>query len=83
MIAPSDDIIEEAIEQLGTISPFIRDNQRNELRSIGDTRAKSAGASGVTVDFVMGYELGLQTARVMIASSPALAVANVKPGDVL
>ena len=83
MQAPNAETIEEAAGQLPTLPEWFRQAQRQEVSSFGDERAKGIGASGVTNDFWTGYELGLQTARLVIAGSPAILMAGVKPSDVL
>ena len=78
MIAPNAEQIETAIDQLksGTVPQWMLDSQKKELHS--------AGPEGyATNDFANGYELGLQTARVVIAGSVAVNLANIKPSDVL
>lgn len=76
MLAPNAEQIETAAEQIkqGQLSGFIRDSQRKELHS-------AVGA--VSDDFVRGYELGVQTARVVLQGSTALMLKGVDPKDVL
>lgn len=78
MQAPNAEQIETAMDQLkGTAVPeWIRESQKKELHS--------AGPEGyATNDFANGYELGLQTARVVIAQSMAINLKGVNPDDVL
>lgn len=63
--------------------PWLRDSQRQELQSFGDQRAKDLGATGLSADFQIGYELGLATARTMLTLSVVLAQKGVKADDVL
>jgi hypothetical protein len=86
MIAPAVMFIEMAIDVMKNpdIMPdWLRDSQRKELASLGPLRAQKAGASGLTDDFRAGYELGLATARVLLAQSAALVLKGVDPKDVL
>jgi hypothetical protein len=76
-IAVSDEVIEEAADSLATLSPFIRTAQRKELHSFGDQRAQDIGASGISKDFQIGYELGLQAARQFLAGDPEAVIAKV------
>lgn len=75
--------IEAAIDQLPSLSEFVREDQLKELGSLGDVRAQKAGASGVTRDFQAGYQLGLQTARVILQGSVTLQFKGINPSDVL
>lgn len=77
MVAPAVIFIEMGADGLFSVSEFIRDSQLKELRSFGDVRAQMIGASGLSEDFKRGYELGLATARAVIATS----VAAMKGGD--
>lgn len=74
MLAPNAEQIETAQDQLLTLSDFIRNSQRKELHAAMGTESD---------DVVRGYELGLQTARVVIAQSMAIILGKVKPEDVL
>ena len=49
------------------------DLQQKELGALGVGRVEAIGASGLTKDFCVGYELGLQTARVFLRQDPAAA----------
>jgi hypothetical protein len=83
MQSPAVMFIESAVDMLKTVPEWMRQSQLKELHSFGDARAQRLGASGVSVDFQKGYELGLQTARVIIMTSPAVMLKGVKPEDVL
>jgi hypothetical protein len=83
MQSPAAMFIESAADSLKTVSKWLRESQLKELQSFGDTRAQALGATGVTPDFQKGYELGLQTARTIIAGSPAIMLKGIKPEDVL
>jgi len=77
MLAPNAEQIEAAAEQIkqGKISDFILESQRKELNA--------AIPKDVSHDLSSGYELGLQTARVVLSLSPALLLKGVEPKDVL
>ena len=78
MQAPPAELIETAADQLPDVPTFIRRDQLSELISFGDQRAIALGATGVSPDFSKGYELGLQTARVMLARDPKAAAAGIE-----
>ena len=82
MLSPAAMMIEAAADALPNVKQSMRDSQQRELSSFGDVRAQKLGASGLSDDFRKGYELGLQTARTVLAGSPLLALSNIKPGDV-
>jgi hypothetical protein len=93
MLAPNAETIEGAADNLLSqndgeypgLSDFIYNSQLKELESaIGADTAKRMGVTfPLTTDFIRGYMLGLQTARMTLIGSVALALAKVKPGDVL
>lgn len=83
MIAPNVEMIEEAAGQIGQLPISLAGAQLRELGAFGAERAKEIGAAGLSVDFQIGYQLGLQTARSILAGSAVLALAGVKPSDVL
>jgi hypothetical protein len=83
MQIPAVMFIESAADSIPNLDRAARGDQQEELTSFGDVRAQAIGASGLSKDFRAGYELGLQTARVIISESAALAIASVKPDDVL
>lgn len=83
MVSPSVMFIEMAAGSVGSIPEWIRESQQKELTSFGDYRAQQIGASGLTDDFRKGYELGLQTARTVLAMSVALVTKGVNPSDAL
>ena len=75
MVIPSAMFIEMGQDLVKTTLPLILTDQRKELHAaLGD---------GATEDLAKGYELGLATARSMLAMSAALAVGKVDPDDVL
>ena len=83
MLSPAAMFIESAVDNFKTVPEWLRKSQLSELQSFGDKRAQDFGASGLSDDFKKGYELGLQTARVIIAGSAALVLKGVNPQDVL
>lgn len=83
MQIPAAMFIESAADSLKTLTDFVRKDQQKELSSFGDVRAQAIGASGLSDDFRKGYELGLQTARTVVAGSAALIIKGVDPKEVL
>jgi hypothetical protein len=83
MIAPPAEILEEAADSWDEDSNPIMKAQVAELNSFGAVRAEKLGATGLSPDFVLGYQFGLQVARTMIMQSAAIVMAGVKPEDVL
>jgi hypothetical protein len=83
MQAPNAEQIEMAADNLNSVPQFIQESQLKELNSFGDHRAKLIGASGLSVDFQKGYQLGLRVARVVISQSMAVVLAKIPPEDIL
>lgn len=83
MQAPNAEQIEMAADNLESVPQFVRESQLKELNSFGSHRAELMGASGLSVDFQKGYELGLRVARVVISQSMAVVIAKIKPEDIL
>jgi hypothetical protein len=84
MLSPSVMFIESAVDSFKDPKfDQLKASQQKELTSFGDYRAQQLGATGLSDDFRKGYELGLSTARVILAGSAALALKGVKPSDVL
>lgn len=83
MLSPAAMQIESAADCLKDVSTFVRISQLKELRSFGDVRAQAIGATGLSDDFKKGYELGLQTARVVLMMSGQLVQKGVKASDLL
>jgi hypothetical protein len=69
MIIPADSTIEEAVDSLKQLNQSIRDEQRRQLRAALGIRASE--------EFENGYELGLQTARMLVANGPAPGATEV------
>lgn len=86
MQAPAAMFIEAAADQLKKydITPnWIKQAQRKELTAFGSARAQELKATGLTEDFVIGYELGLETARVILIMNPQLQQSGIDPKDIL
>ena len=86
MVIPAAMQIEVAADSLKANSQrnlFALEDQRKELETFGESRAQTLGASGISDDFKIGYALGLQTARVMIATNPHVLAAEWPASDVL
>lgn len=85
MLAPASGLIEAAQDQLQVLidsQASILEHQENELRgAFGEDKWKKK----ITFDedFIAGYNLGLQTARVIIATSVQLQLKGVEPDSVL
>lgn len=74
MQVPSAEFIEAARDRVPKLSEFTYTDQVKEL---------TEALGYVTEDFKQGYTLGLETARVIIATSPAVITKGVNPDDVL
>jgi hypothetical protein len=91
MISPAAMFIESAVDGLknpveqGGMPKWLRDSQLQELSAaIGENTAEQMGVQfPISDDFKKGYELGLQAARVVLASSVQLSVGGIKAQDVL
>lgn len=74
MQIPAAGMIEIAIEQLKALKQAEVDKQEKELKS----------ALPVTDPlYINGYNLGLQVARVVLATSPLLQINNINASDLL
>lgn len=74
MVVPAAMDIEMAVDSLPKIDERVLADQARELHcAVGDT----------TPDFVGGYQLGIQTARLMLAGSAELAMHGADPKNVL
>ena len=82
-LAPAAPFIEGAIDSLKDADPRMIESQTKELESLGDERARKLGASGLSDDFHVGYRLGLQTARMILAESQELELKGIKPDSLL
>lgn len=75
--------LEMAADMLPKVAQAVRDDQQQELTEFGDVRAQGLGATGLSKDMRIGYELGLQVARVMLFGNVELAKAGIKAEDLL
>lgn len=80
MISPAVMFIETAANTLKNMdqSDPIRSSQYHELQSFGNERAKRMGATGLSDDFMLGYTLGIETARVLLKMMPAAVQAKIE-----
>lgn len=83
MQAPAAMFIESAADSLRTVPASFREDQQKELSSFGDGRAQQLGATGLSDDFRKGYELGIQTGRICVATNPTVIKAGINPSDLL
>lgn len=85
MVVPAAMQIESAVDMLKDVRADVKTSQRLELlTAIGaDTASRLGVTYPVLKDFLDGYELGLQTARVMMLGSAELAVKGVDLDRVL
>lgn len=86
MLSPAVMMIEIAIDTMKKddyMPQWLKESQVKELQSLGDARVQAIGATGLSNDFVVGYELGLAVARTVIAMSPPLVLNGINPKDVL
>ena len=67
MIAPAVMFIEIAADALPDVPPAIAAAQRRELRALGSARLEVLGVTALDSNFIRGYELGLQTMRLVLA----------------
>lgn len=85
MVIPSAMNVESALDGLRRLSAEIQEDQRKELHSAvgGGVAANLGVAYPLTSEFNAGYQLGLQTARVMIHGSTEVRLNKVNPEHVL
>jgi hypothetical protein len=70
--------IESAIDGFKYLPQNVRTDETTELLEVGERAVCEIGASGLSGDLIIGYLLGLETARVMLASTPQAVEAGVK-----
>jgi hypothetical protein len=75
MQIPPAGLIEAAKDELSTVEVPVLIDQRKELHV--------ANVGPDTKDFRLGYELGLQTARVMIRQNPDVVLHIADPAKIL
>lgn len=78
MIIPEVTHIEAAADLLKTLPIEVRQRELEELREFGTLAAQKLGARGMNPDFMLGYLLGLQTARVWLAEHPAAVASGME-----
>ena len=83
MVIPAVMFIESAADSLKSADPKMLESQAAELQSFGPGRAQKLGATTLSEDFQIGYTLGLQTARMMLAGNPQLAMKGIEPDSLL
>lgn len=83
MLAPAVMFIEMAQDSIKGVPTWLLEDQQLELSSFGDVRVKQFGASGLTSDFRSGYQLGIQTARMVLAASAVLAANKITSTNLL
>jgi hypothetical protein len=74
-LAPAAMFIESAADSLKTADPMMLQAQTKELETFGYTSDWES--------LVDGYNLGLQTARMILAGSPQLILKGIKPESIL
>lgn len=84
-MSPNAEDIERACDDLKSLSDFMKKSQMKELTSAmgASTLEKLGSTFPLTEDFRKGYELGLQTCRIVLRGSTALILKGVNPEDVL
>jgi hypothetical protein len=94
-LAPAAMLIELAADGWSKADPKMLTSEIQELNSFGSVRAQKMAAtspdatvealrlSNVSADFTLGYLLGLQVARTVLAGSPQLAIQGIKPDSLL
>jgi hypothetical protein len=83
MLIPAAMFIESAADSLPRLTDFVKTDQLKELASFGDVRAQRIGATGLSEDFKIGYTLGLQVARTLLAQNVTLLMAKINSSDLL
>jgi hypothetical protein len=75
--SPSVMLIEIAADGMKDRDPKMVESQRRELDAFGVQRARDLGASALSKDFCLGYELGLEVARTYLKMNPVAAKTGV------
>jgi hypothetical protein len=85
VLAPNAEQIEGAVDSLKSIDARIHDEQLRKLEeAMGQSTLEKLGSTyPLTADLKIGYQIGLQTARQVMAQSAVLAIEHVNPDDVL
>ena len=80
---PAAMFIEAGADRMKQMSGSDLNQELLELEAFGDERARDLRASGLSKDLRIGYALGLETARVILATNPALRRAGIDPSQIL
>lgn len=85
MLSPAAMHIEAAVDSLKNVPDWLRGSQLKELISaLGFTTAQKIGLPfPLTEETKKAYELGLQTARIVLSGSSALALHHIDAKDIL
>ena len=85
MIVPAAMNIESAVDSFKTVPEWVAKDQLKELHSaIGADTAKRMGIQyPLTLEFAAGYQLGIQTARAIIAGSVEVLTKGADPQNIL
>lgn len=78
MIIPAAMHIEAAIDSLKKQLPNVRISEMSELTEVGSARVQAIGARGMTADLLIGYVLGIETARTWLALDPKASAAKLE-----
>ena len=76
-------VLYEGAAMLKSMDPRWRADQQKEIHAAGAEVAKEVGASGPTDDFKLGIELGLATARAVVAGSAEVLTHGADPNKIL
>lgn len=67
----------------GMMSAADAQAQVKELATFGNARARELGATGLTKDLTVGYQLGLATARAILYQCGAIHSKGLDPTEIL
>jgi hypothetical protein len=82
-MSPGSMFIESAAGDLARLPDWLIRDQMKELTDFGDDRARTLGATGISADLKVGYALGLQTARSVLAGDVVLVTKGIDPKELL
>lgn len=80
---PSATQLEICTDQILALPEQVRKEQLAELTEFGSVRAQAIGATGLSTDFEVGYELGIQAGRVVLAQSVELIEKGIDASTLL
>jgi hypothetical protein len=90
MTIPAAGQIEMAADSLQQLPTDKQNQQVGELKTFGAAAAIRVGATGcsdtsntLSADFIVGYQLGLQTARMVLLLTPSIEQAGLDPASLL